>query len=60
VSVCLTISEIEDFPLLFLVAGLIWSQKPLVSTPLCAVSIFCTGLYTISWNYDPCVKYQVG
>lgn len=40
-------------------SGLIWPQKPFVFAPFCAVSIFCTGLYTVSWNYDPCVKYQV-
>lgn len=40
-------------------AGLIWRDRLLFCAPLCAVSIFCTGLYTISWSYDPCVQYQV-
>ncbi|XP_038119327.1 transmembrane protein 11 homolog, mitochondrial isoform X1 [Culex quinquefasciatus] len=40
-------------------AGLIWRDRLLFCAPLCAVSLFCTGLYTISWSYDPCVKYQV-
>lgn len=42
-----------------LVCGLIWQDRPMFSAPLCAVSIFCTGLYTVSWNYDSCVQYQV-
>jgi hypothetical protein len=23
------------------------------------VSLFCTSLYTLSWDSDPCVKYQI-
>lgn len=42
-----------------IVSGLIWQDRPLFSAPLCAISIFCTGLYTVSWNYDPCCQYQV-
>lgn len=40
-------------------SSLIWQQRPAIFTSLGAVSILCTGLYTISWNTDPCVKYQV-
>lgn len=40
-------------------SSLIWQQKPVIYASLGAVSILCTGLYTISWNTDPCVKYQV-
>lgn len=39
--------------------GLIWQDRPLFSAPMCAISVFCTGLYTVSWNYDPCCQYQV-
>lgn len=28
-------------------------------TPLAATSLFCTGLYTVSWQFDPCCQYQV-
>lgn len=41
------------------ISGLIWQDKPLFSTPMCVISVFCTGLYTVSWNYDPCCQYQV-
>ncbi|XP_014259079.1 transmembrane protein 11 homolog, mitochondrial [Cimex lectularius] len=39
--------------------GLMWEEYPLAYAPLGAVSFFCTGLYTVSWQFDPCVKYQV-
>lgn len=41
------------------VCGSLWPERPVFSLPLCAVSIFCTGLYTISWNVDHCCQYQV-
>lgn len=39
--------------------GLIWRDRLLICAPLCAVSIFCTVLYTVSWSCDPCHEYQV-
>lgn len=33
--------------------------RPFVYGPLCMVSFVCTGLYMISWQFDPCCKYQV-
>ena len=27
--------------------------------PLGTLSLFCTGVYTASWQFDPCCKYQV-
>lgn len=42
-----------------LVSGFIWPDRPYVYCPFGAVSLFCTGLYTISWQFDPCCKYQV-
>lgn len=42
-----------------IVCGSLWPERPVFSSPLCAVSIFCTGLYTISWNVDYCCQYQV-
>jgi len=41
-----------------LVTGLIWPDKPLLCTPLGVLSLLCTGLYTASWQFDNCVKYQ--
>lgn len=38
----------------------LWPDRlAICAAPLCAISVFCTGLYTVSWNYDPCVQYQV-
>lgn len=42
-----------------IVCGAIMPDRPVFCSPLCAVSIFCTGLYTISWNVDCCCQYQV-
>lgn len=42
-----------------IISSLIWKQRPLISGTMCAVSLICTGLYTASWNYDPCCQYQV-
>ncbi|XP_065220730.1 transmembrane protein 11-A, mitochondrial [Planococcus citri] len=30
-----------------------------VTVPLTVMSVFCAGLYMISWQFDPCCKYQV-
>ena len=37
----------------------IWTDKPYVCLPLGIISVLCTGVYTLSWQFDPCVKYQV-
>lgn len=38
----------------------LWPERfTICAAPLCAISVFCTGLYTVSWNYDPCCQYQV-
>lgn len=38
----------------------LWPDRlAIFAAPLCAISVFCTGLYTVSWNYDPCCQYQV-
>uniref|UniRef100_A0A1B6CYV5 Transmembrane protein 11 n=1 Tax=Clastoptera arizonana TaxID=38151 RepID=A0A1B6CYV5_9HEMI len=39
--------------------GLVVAQRPLSYMPLAVTSLFCTGLYTVSWQFDPCVQYQV-
>ncbi|PNF35181.1 Transmembrane protein 11, mitochondrial [Cryptotermes secundus] len=39
--------------------GLVWTDRPYICTPLGALSLLCTGLYTISWQFDPCCQYQV-
>ncbi|KAG4071673.1 hypothetical protein HA402_011827 [Bradysia odoriphaga] len=43
-----------------IVTGTLWPERlAMCAAPLCAISVFCTGLYTVSWNYDPCCQYQV-
>lgn len=42
-----------------IVTGLVWREKPFVCSPLAVFSLLCTGLYTASWQFDNCVKYQV-
>lgn len=43
----------------FFISGFAWPDKPLIYTPLGIVSFFCTGIYDISWQFDPCCQYQV-
>ena len=42
-----------------LTTGLIWPDKGLVYFPMCFLSTVCAGVYMISWQFDPCCKYQV-
>ena len=44
---------------MFCVLGLVWTDRLYVCTPLGALSLLCTGVYTISWQFDPCCQYQV-
>jgi len=42
-----------------IVAGFVWPDKPFIFVPASLLSTLCTGLYSISWQFDPCCKYQV-
>lgn len=42
-----------------LAAGYLWPRNICISGSFGVVSLFCHGLYSISWNYDPCCQYQV-
>ncbi|KAB7502542.1 UNVERIFIED_CONTAM: hypothetical protein RMT77_013064 [Armadillidium vulgare] len=42
-----------------IISGLIWRDSALSFVPLGTLSVFCTGVYTASWQFDPCCKYQV-
>ncbi|GAB0089873.1 transmembrane protein 11 homolog, mitochondrial [Sergentomyia squamirostris] len=44
---------------LSMASGLCLPKRFILSVPLCVVSILFTGLYTLSWLYDPCCQYQV-
>lgn len=45
--------------LMSVASGITWPVRPMLYAPLCTISIVCTGLYTVSWNCDPCCQYQV-
>lgn len=45
--------------LMGLSSGLVWPDRGLVYFPMCALSTVCAGVYMISWQFDPCCKYQV-
>jgi len=42
-----------------IVTGLVWPDNLLLCCPLAGLSTLCTALYTASWQFDQCVKYQV-
>jgi len=42
-----------------LVTGFVWPQNFVPQAPFGIFSVLCTGLYTASWQFDHCVKYQV-
>lgn len=44
---------------LFRLAGFVWPKHITICSSFGFVSLFCTSLYTISWNTDPCAQYQI-
>ncbi|XP_060517899.1 transmembrane protein 11-A, mitochondrial [Cylas formicarius] len=42
-----------------IVSGFAWTDSCMPQMPLAGLSLVCTSLYTASWQFDPCVKYQV-
>ena len=41
------------------ISGTIWTEKRLLPLPLGTTSLFCSALYMINWQFDPCSKYQI-
>ena len=39
--------------------GLAWPDRGYVYLPLGFASVVCAGVYAVSWQLDPCCKYQV-
>ena len=39
--------------------GSIWPEKRLLPLPLGLASLFCSALYMISWQFDPCSQYRI-
>lgn len=42
-----------------IVAAFVWPNTSYINGPLAILSALCTGLYSLSWQFDPCCKYQV-
>lgn len=42
-----------------IIAGLVWGNKLYLCGPFGFTSIITCGLYTVSWQFDPCCQYQV-
>ncbi|XP_050390507.1 transmembrane protein 11, mitochondrial [Patella vulgata] len=42
-----------------LICGGTWPDRGYLFLPLGAVSVICAAVHTISWQTDPCSKYQV-
>ncbi|KAK7507998.1 hypothetical protein BaRGS_00000963 [Batillaria attramentaria] len=42
-----------------LVCAGVWPDRGEFFMPLGFVSVMCAGVYAISWQFDPCCKYQV-
>ena len=42
----------------FVCAGM-WPHRGEIFMPLGFLSVMCAGVYAISWQFDPCCKYQV-
>ena len=58
----LTLTKTQSTPCtdtLLIPSGTIWRDSAYVCMPLGTLSLFCTGVYTASWQFDPCCKYQV-
>ncbi|XP_072044153.1 transmembrane protein 11, mitochondrial-like [Amphiura filiformis] len=45
--------------LLALPAATRWKPANYIGYPMGAVSVICAALYDVSWQFDPCCKYQV-
>lgn len=42
-----------------LLTGICWPDRGFLYFPLGFLSTICAGVYTVSWQFDPCCKYQV-
>jgi len=42
-----------------ILSAFVWPDKAFIFVPATMLSSLCTGLYSLSWQSDPCVKYQV-
>jgi len=42
-----------------LIASFVWPKAHFLTGSLTLLTTLCTGLYSLSWQFDPCCKYQV-
>jgi hypothetical protein len=42
-----------------IICAFAWPKRPFVYFPICTLSLAATSIYIISWQNDPCCKYQV-
>ncbi|XP_064618489.1 transmembrane protein 11-B, mitochondrial-like [Lineus longissimus] len=42
-----------------LAIGLMYPQHGYLYMPLGFTSVICSGVYAVSWQFDPCCKYQI-
>lgn len=42
-----------------ILSNIVWPDRLYISFPLTGISSFCMGVYAVSWQIDPCCKYQV-
>ncbi|XP_066141547.1 transmembrane protein 11 homolog, mitochondrial [Euwallacea fornicatus] len=42
-----------------IVASFVWPKNMVVQLPLTILSVLLTGLYTVAWEFDHCVNYQI-
>lgn len=40
-------------------SGILWGDRPYICGPLGFTAVITCGLYTVSWQFDPCCQYQV-
>ena len=39
--------------------GYLWPEKQLLPLPFGITALFCSSLYMINWQFDPCGQYQI-
>ncbi|XP_008551274.1 transmembrane protein 11 homolog, mitochondrial [Microplitis demolitor] len=42
-----------------IVTGVLWGDKPYICSTFGITAFITCGLYTVSWQFDPCCQYQV-
>lgn len=51
--------HVNNISILQYFSGVVWGDRPYICGPLGFTSVITCGLYTVSWQFDPCCQYQV-